>query len=39
MPVPELQKPAPAFEGIAVVNGEFKNIKLSDFAGKYLPYW
>lgn len=29
-------KPAPHFEGIAVVNGEFKKISLSDYKGKYL---
>ena len=26
-----ISKPAPAFEGTAVLNGEFKQIKLSDF--------
>lgn len=36
MPVPELQKPAPKFAGTAVVNGAFKEIKLEDYAGKYL---
>lgn len=36
MPVPELQKPAPAFSGTAVVNGEFKEIRLSDYLGKYV---
>lgn len=36
MPVPELQKPAPQFSGTAVVNGAFKEIKLEDYAGKYL---
>jgi len=36
MPVPQLQKPAPAFTGTAVVNGQFKNIKLSDYKGKYV---
>lgn len=36
MPVPVLQKPAPAFQGTAVVNGEFKDISLSDYKGKYL---
>lgn len=29
-------KPAPEFKGTAVVNGEFKSIKLSDYKGKYL---
>lgn len=33
---PEVQKPAPNFEGIAVVNNDFKEIKLSDYKGKYL---
>lgn len=31
-----VQKPAPHFEGVAVVNKDFKNIKLSDYKGKYL---
>jgi alkyl hydroperoxide reductase subunit AhpC len=29
-------KPAPEFQADAVVNGEFKNIKLSDYRGKYV---
>ncbi|XP_047459076.1 thioredoxin-dependent peroxide reductase, mitochondrial [Mugil cephalus] len=29
-------QPAPAFKGTAVVNGEFKDLSLSDFKGKYL---
>ena len=33
---PVIQKPAPNFQGTAVVNGDFKDIKLSDFKGKYL---
>lgn len=33
---PQLQKPAPDFSGTAVVNGQFKDLKLSDFKGKYL---
>uniref|UniRef100_A0A182JGY2 thioredoxin-dependent peroxiredoxin n=1 Tax=Anopheles atroparvus TaxID=41427 RepID=A0A182JGY2_ANOAO len=36
MPVPELQKPAPAFKGTAVVGTEFKEISLADYKGKYL---
>lgn len=36
MPVPELQKQAPAFKGIAVVDGQFKDISLDDFKGKYV---
>ncbi|PBC27142.1 peroxiredoxin 2 [Apis cerana] len=36
MPVPALQKRAPDFRGTAVVNGEFKDISLSDYHGKYL---
>eukprot|EP01135_Chromosphaera_perkinsii_P004210 Nk52_evm29s271 gene=Nk52_evmTU29s271 len=31
-----IQKPAPQFEADAVVNGEFKKIKLSDYKGKYV---
>ena len=31
-----VRKPAPAFEGVAVVNGQFKNVALSDFKGKWL---
>lgn len=33
---PQIQKAAPDFKGTAVVNGQFKEIKLSDFQGKYL---
>lgn len=36
MPVPSLQKPAPAFKGTAVVKGQFKDISLSDYKGKYV---
>ncbi|CAH8629392.1 unnamed protein product [Dicrocoelium dendriticum] len=32
----QVLKPAPDFAGTAVVNGKFKEIKLQDFAGKYL---
>lgn len=31
-----VQKPAPQFEAVAVVNGDFKNIKLADYKGKWL---
>lgn len=31
-----VQKPAPNFEAVAVVNGDFKNIKLADYKGKWL---
>jgi len=31
-----VQHPAPDFKGKAVVNGDFKDIALSDFKGKYL---
>ena len=31
-----VSKPAPSFEGIAVVNGEFKEVSLNDFKNKYL---
>lgn len=33
---PLLQKDAPSFSGTAVVNGQFKDIKLSDYKNKYL---
>lgn len=33
---PQLQKPAPEFSGTAVINGEFKPIKLSDYKNKYV---
>lgn len=32
----KVQKPAPDFAGTAVVNNDFKEIKLADFKGKYL---
>jgi alkyl hydroperoxide reductase subunit AhpC len=32
----KVQHPAPEFKGTAVVNGDFKEIKLSDYRGKYL---
>lgn len=34
--VAQVQKPAPAFSGTAVVNHDFKDIKLDDYKGKYL---
>ena len=34
--VPKIQKPAPDFAATAVVNGEFNQIKLADFNGKYV---
>ncbi|XP_014667732.1 PREDICTED: peroxiredoxin-4-like [Priapulus caudatus] len=35
----QISKPAPDFESTAVVNGEFKEIKLEDFRGKYLVFF
>ncbi|CAF0878632.1 unnamed protein product [Adineta ricciae] len=32
----QISKPAPLFDGLAVINGEFKEVSLSDFKGKYL---
>ncbi|CAF1587096.1 unnamed protein product, partial [Didymodactylos carnosus] len=32
----QISKPAPPFEGSTVINGEFKEVKLSDFKNKYL---
>jgi len=34
--MPALNKPAPSFAGTAVVNGEFKEINLTQYKGKYL---
>jgi len=34
-----VQRAAPKFEGMAVVNGEFKKIKLEDFKGKYVVFF
>ncbi|KAL7413284.1 thioredoxin-dependent peroxide reductase [Mrakia frigida] len=31
-----IQKPAPNFEGVAVTEGEFQDVKLSDYLGKWL---
>lgn len=33
---PQIQLPAPEFAGTAVVDGDFKEIKLSDYKGKYV---
>ncbi|XP_062501632.1 peroxiredoxin-2-like [Corticium candelabrum] len=35
----QISKAAPDFDGTAVVNGEFKEVKLSDFRGKYLVFF
>ncbi|KAF7251280.1 Peroxiredoxin-4 [Varanus komodoensis] len=34
-----VSKPAPDWEGTAVINGEFKELKLSDYEGKYLVFF
>lgn len=34
--VPAVTQPAPAFKATAVQNGEFKDLSLADFKGKYL---
>jgi alkyl hydroperoxide reductase subunit AhpC len=34
-----LTKPAPEFRGTAVVDGDFKEISLSDYKGKYLVFF
>ncbi|XP_015123208.1 peroxiredoxin 1 [Diachasma alloeum] len=36
MSVLALQKPAPVFKGTAVVKGQFKDISLTDYKGKYV---
>ncbi|XP_050294517.1 peroxiredoxin-like isoform X1 [Anthonomus grandis grandis] len=33
------QQPAPVFKGTAVVNGEFKDISLEDYKGKYVVFF
>merc|ERR1712142_248777 len=35
----QLTKPAPIFKGTAVVNGEFKEISLNDYKGKYVVFF
>jgi len=35
----QISKPAPHWEGKAVVNGEFKDLKLTDYKGKYLVFF
>lgn len=35
----KLTKPAPEWRGTAVVNGEFKEISISDYRGKYLVFF
>merc|ERR1739848_728610 len=34
-----ISKPAPAFSGTAVLNGEFTELKLEDYLGKYLVFF
>jgi len=34
-----IQKPAPAFYGTAVVDGEFTSLSLSDYLGKYVVFF
>ncbi|XP_012787447.1 peroxiredoxin-4-like [Sorex araneus] len=34
-----VSKPAPYWEGVAVINGEFKELKLTDYRGKYLVFF
>jgi len=35
----QISKPAPHWEGTAVVNEEFKELKIADFKGKYLVFF
>ncbi|KAG9331921.1 hypothetical protein JZ751_016583 [Albula glossodonta] len=35
----QISKPAPVWEATAVINGEFKLLKLSDYHGKYLVFF
>ena len=34
-----VSKPAPGWNGTAVINGEFKDIKLDDYKGKYIVFF
>jgi hypothetical protein len=34
-----LQKPAPQWNGTAVIDGQFKEISLADYKGKYLVFF
>lgn len=34
--MPGIQKRAPDFKGTAVIDGQFKDISLNDYKGKYL---
>merc|ERR1712002_412224 len=34
-----ISRPAPFFSGTAVLNGEFKELKLTDYLGKYLVFF
>jgi peroxiredoxin 2/4 len=34
-----ISKPAPAFEGTAVIDGNIKQLKLSDYLGKYVVFF
>ncbi|XP_066455898.1 peroxiredoxin-4 isoform X1 [Eleutherodactylus coqui] len=35
----KISKPAPYWEGTAVINGEFKELKITDYKGKYLVFF
>ena len=35
----QISKPAPNWSGKAVVDGEFKDLKLSDYLGKYVVFF
>ncbi|MDK2413765.1 redoxin domain-containing protein, partial [Aphanizomenon sp. 202] len=37
--VPAIGKPAPIFKGTAVVDGQFKEISLEDYKGKYVIFF
>lgn len=38
-PLSKISKPAPYWEGTAVINGEFKELRLTDYIGKYLVFF
>jgi len=36
---PQIGKPAPDFAGTAVIDGQFKEISINDYKGKYLVFF
>lgn len=38
-PIFTVSRPAPMFEGTAVINGEFSQLSLADYLGKYVVFF